>query len=61
MALLISAVSPGQLRPFLVVMVFGALVGMFGHIIKSRTLILLGITVVGGVSAYFFISGTLGS
>ena len=31
----------------------GSLIGVFGHIIKSRTLIITGILVIGLVSAYF--------
>ena len=31
----------------------GLLIGVFGHIIKSRTLIITGILVIGLVSAYF--------
>jgi hypothetical protein len=31
----------------------GLATGVFGHIIKSRTLIILGILIIGLVSAYF--------
>jgi uncharacterized membrane protein SpoIIM required for sporulation len=31
----------------------GFLIGIFGHIIKSRTLIITGILVIGLVSAYY--------
>ena len=34
-------------------LVFGLVVGVFGHIIHSRTLILTGILVIGLTSAYF--------
>ena len=34
-------------------MAVGLVVGTFGHIIKSRLLIVLGIAVVGAVSVYF--------
>jgi hypothetical protein len=32
---------------------FGLLVGVFGHVIRSRTLIITGILLIGLVSAYF--------
>ncbi len=38
---------------FLGVLVFGVVVGTFGHIIRSRTLIIAGILVIGLVSSYF--------
>ena len=34
-------------------MAVGFVIGMFGHVIQSRTLILTGILIVGLVSAYF--------
>jgi hypothetical protein len=39
--------------PFAAVMGVGFLVGVYGHVIKSRLLILTGILIVGAVSAYF--------
>ena len=42
-----------QCRPVRGRMVFGFLIGVFGHIIRSRALILTGIVMVGAVSAYF--------
>jgi len=50
--LLLAAVT-NQLGPYAAVMGAGFLVGVFGHVIKSRALILTGIALVGGVSAYF--------
>jgi hypothetical protein len=47
----LAAVS--SVGPFAAVMGFGFLVGVYGHVIKSRTLILTGILIVGLVSAYF--------
>ena len=44
---------------FLGTLVFGVLVGTFGHIIQSRTLIIAGILVVGLVSSYFTIEFVL--
>lgn len=50
---LLLATQQGQLGAFVVVLVFGLLVGVFGHIISSRALILTGILIIGLVSAYF--------
>jgi hypothetical protein len=38
---------------FIAVLALGLVVGVFGHIIHSRTLILTGILMIGLVSAYF--------
>jgi hypothetical protein len=51
--LLPLAASNPPLGVFVAVLVFGLLVGIFGHIISSRTLILTGILIIGAVSAYF--------
>ena len=49
-----------DLGPYAAVMGFGFLIGVFGHVIHSRTLILTGIVIVGFVSAYFaFVVGKL--
>jgi len=39
--------------PYAAVMAAGFLIGVYGHVIKSRAMILCGILIVGGVSAYF--------
>jgi xanthosine utilization system XapX-like protein len=39
--------------PYLIVLVAGVLVGTFGHIIKSRTVIVTGLLLIGLVSLYF--------
>lgn len=49
------ASQQSQLNAFIVVLVFGLLVGVFGHVIRSRTLILTGIAIIGGMSAYFLV------
>jgi hypothetical protein len=49
------ASQQSQLNALIVVLVFGLLVGVFGHVIRSRTLILTGIAIIGGVSAYFLV------
>jgi hypothetical protein len=38
---------------FAAAIAFGFLIGVFGHIIRSRPLILTGIIVIGAVSAYY--------
>ena len=52
MVLLIAS-QQAQLHALLAVLVFGLVIGVFGHIVSSRTLILTGILIIGGVSAYF--------
>ncbi len=50
---LVFASQQSQLTRFTVVLILGLLVGVFGHIIHSRSLILTGILVIGLVSGYF--------
>jgi hypothetical protein len=50
---LVLASQQSQLHAFVAVLVFGLIVAVFGHIIRSRTLILTGILVIGAASAYF--------
>jgi hypothetical protein len=45
--------AAATVTPYAIAMGAGFLIGVFGHIIKSRTLILIGILIVGLVSAYF--------
>jgi hypothetical protein len=52
MVLLIAS-QESRLTAFIAVLVFGLLIGVFGHIIRSRSLILTGIIIIGAVSAYF--------
>jgi hypothetical protein len=51
--ILVLAVSSSHLGVFTAVLALGLVVGVFGHIIHSRTLIVTGILVIGLVSAYF--------
>ncbi len=53
MALLAVAVRSSHLGLFAAVLGFGFLVGVVGHIVRSRTLIIAGILVIGLVSAYY--------
>ena len=47
----LAAAVMSPLGPFLAV-AFGFVVATFGHIVKSRLLILLGLVIIAGVSAY---------
>jgi hypothetical protein len=51
--ILLLAVSSSHLGVFAAVLALGLIVGVFGHIIHSRILIITGILVIGLVSAYF--------
>jgi hypothetical protein len=51
--ILLIASEQATFHALLAVLVFGVVVGVFGHLIGSRTLILTGILIIGGVSAYF--------
>lgn len=51
--MLVLAAESNHLGPVIAVLVFGLVVGVAGHIFKSRTLILTGILVIGLTSAYF--------
>jgi hypothetical protein len=53
--ILVLASQQSQLTALIVVMIFGLLVGVYGHLIQSRALILTGITLIGGVSVYFLL------
>ena len=50
---LLIASQQSQLHAFVAVLVFGLVLGVFGHIISSKTLILTSILIIGGFSAYF--------
>ena len=49
---MLAAVSDNA-APYAIAMAVGFAIGVFGHINKSRPLILTGILIVGAVSAYF--------
>lgn len=51
--LALAASGQSQLRALVIAMAFGVVVGVLGHIVGSRTLILTGIVIIGGISAYF--------
>jgi hypothetical protein len=50
---LLLASQQSQLRAFVAVMIFGLVIGVFGHIVRSRTLIVTGILIIGLTAAYF--------
>jgi hypothetical protein len=53
MALLLPIAATTNLGPYAIAMGAGFLIGAYGHMARSRTLILVGILIVGLVSAYF--------
>lgn len=50
---LVSAALPTSPGPYAILMAAGFLIGIYGHMARSRTLILTGILIVGLVSAIF--------
>lgn len=50
---LVLASQQSQLHAFVAVLVFGVVVAVFGHITRSRSLIVAGIVIIAGVTAYF--------
>jgi hypothetical protein len=42
-----------QLTGWILIVVFGLVIGVIGHIFRSTLLIVTGILIVGGFSAYF--------
>ncbi len=60
MVILVPAALPTSPGPYAAVMAVGFLIGIAGHITRSRTLILTGILIVGAISAIFaFVVGKL--
>lgn len=53
MGFLAPAALSSHVGPYAAALGFGFVVGVYGHVIKSRTLIVTGIVIVGAVSAYF--------
>lgn len=51
--MLLLAVQSSHLGLFTAALAVGLAIGVFGHIIKSRTLIITGILVIALLSAYF--------
>ena len=60
MALLVPIAASTSVGPYAAVIGLGFVIGVYGHVIHSRTLILTGILIVGLVSSYFaFVVGKL--
>ena len=53
MLALALAVSDSHLSAFAALVAFGFVVGIAGHIIRSRTLVITGILIIGLVTAYY--------
>lgn len=51
--ILLIASQQSQLHAFVAVLVFGLVLGVFGHIISSKMMILTSIIIIGATSAYF--------
>ena len=51
--LLLIATQQSQLHAFVAAMVVGLVIGVFGHVIRSRTLIVTGILIIGLTAGYF--------
>ncbi len=49
---LIPAALSTKIAPYAAVMGFGFLIGVYGHVIHSRLLIVTGIIIVGALSVY---------
>jgi hypothetical protein len=55
--LLRFADATAHLGTFAIALALGFAVGVYGHVIRSRTVVMTGIVVVAAVSIYFVISG----
>jgi hypothetical protein len=53
--LLLSASGPANLNLLVALMALGVVIGVFGHMMASRPVILLGIALVGAISVYFVV------
>ena len=53
MALLLPLAASTSPGPYAIAIGVGFVIGIYGHLSHSRTLILTGIVIVGAVSAYF--------
>ncbi|HEY2319292.1 MAG TPA: hypothetical protein VGH67_13395 [Solirubrobacteraceae bacterium] len=51
--ILLIATEQATFHALIAVLVFGLVIGVFGHLAGSRTLILTSILIIGGVSVYF--------
>ena len=51
--ILLIASEQATFHALIAVLIFGLIIGVFGHVVSSRTLILTSILIIGGVSTYF--------
>jgi hypothetical protein len=59
--MLVPAALPTSVAPYVALIAVGFVIGIAGHVIRSRTLILTGILIVGAVSVIVaFVVGKLG-
>jgi hypothetical protein len=59
--ILVPAALPTSVAPYAALIAVGFVIGIAGHVIRSRTLILTGIVIVGAVSVIVaFVVGKLG-
>ncbi len=58
--MILAPAATASLGPYAAVIAVGFLIGIIGHVYRSRPVILTGILIVGGVSVYFaFVVGKL--
>jgi hypothetical protein len=58
--ILVPAALPTHVGPYIAVMALGFLIGIAGHVIRSRMLILTGILIVGAIAVIFgFVVGKI--
>jgi hypothetical protein len=58
--ILVPAALPSKVGPYIAVIAVGFAIGIVGHILRSRTLILIGILIVGAVAVIFgFVVGKI--
>ena len=60
MPILVLAALPTTVGPYIAIMATGFAIGIAGHVLRSRTLILTGILIVGAVAVIFgFVVGKI--
>lgn len=60
MLVLVPAALPTNVGPYIAIIAVGFAIGFAGHLIRSRTLILTGILIVGAVAVIFgFVVGRI--
>ena len=60
MLVLVPAALPTKIGPYIAIIAAGFLIGIAGHVLRSRILILTGILIVGAVAVVFgFVVGKI--